>query len=310
MYEKKCTVVAEIGCNHKGDFTIAKKMIETAALCGVDYVKFQKRCNKELLTQKEYDAPHPNGMHSYGKTYGEHREFLEFTVAQHEELKQHCQNTGVKYACSVWDVTSAAEIAALNPDYIKIPSAMNLCFELYECLLQEEICGFCTEAPEKKIIELCFRGDIHVSLGMTSQEEKDKIVEFLTNKNVLDRLVLYHCTSAYPAPFESLNLLEITRLREDYPSLSIGYSGHNYGIAVDVAVLTLGALWIERHFTLDRIWKGTDHAASLEPDGLRRVVRDVKAISKALTFKQQGILDVEVECRNKLKKGIVHEACP
>lgn len=280
----KTKIVAEIGCNHMGDLEVARKMIETAALCGADYAKFQKRNNRELLTPEEYDSPHPVQQNSYGNTYGEHRDFLEFTIEQHKELKEHCDAIGIGYACSVWDNSSAMEIARLEPDYIKIPSAMNCHFDLLRCIM------------------LFFPGDIHVSLGMTTRQEEKNIVEFFASNGRLKNLVLYHCTSAYPAPFDALCLLNINRLKDDYPALSIGYSGHNYGIAIDPVVKTLGVDWIERHFTLDRTWKGTDHAASIEPDGLSRIVRDVKATEKALTYRNKNILEIEKEQHEKLKK--------
>ena len=119
-------VIAEIVCNHKGDLNIAKEMIETAAIYGkVDAVKFQKRCNRELLTPEQYNAPHPDPMNSYGNTYGEHREFLEFTLEQHRELKEYCEQLNIIYSTSVWDLTSAKEIIELDPQFIKIPSACN-----------------------------------------------------------------------------------------------------------------------------------------------------------------------------------------
>jgi sialic acid synthase len=124
-------VIAEIGCNHKGDMEIAKEMILVAAsFCKVDGVKFQKRNPKELLTEEEYNSPHPNPMHAYGKTYGEHREFLELDLDQHRQLKKWCDEFGVSYSSSVWDVTSAKEVASLKPHHIKIPSACNLHFEM------------------------------------------------------------------------------------------------------------------------------------------------------------------------------------
>ena len=130
-------IVAEIGCNHKGDMAIAKEMIMTAATyCKADVVKFQKRCNTELLTSEEYNAPHPHPENSYGKTYGEHREFLEFTLDQHHQLQEWCCEFGITYSTSVWDVTSAKEICTLHPKLIKVPSACNLNKELlaYLCL--------------------------------------------------------------------------------------------------------------------------------------------------------------------------------
>lgn len=280
-------IIAEIGCNHKGDMNIAKDMIQTAATyCKADIVKFQKRFNKELLTEEEYNAPHPNPVNSYGCTYGEHREFLEFNIDQHRQLKQWCEEYGVVYSTSVWDLTSAKEIISLNPRLIKVPSACNLNWTLLNYL--------CTY----------FNGEIHLSLGMTSKEEESRIVSFFESKGRNKDLVLYSCTSGYPVPFEDVCLLEITRLRELYGSIvkAIGFSGHHLGIAVDSAAVALGAEWIERHFTLDRTWKGTDHAASLEPDGLRKLIRDAKAIAKALTYKQTDILPIEEVQRMKLKR--------
>ncbi|MBQ7283478.1 MAG: N-acetylneuraminate synthase family protein, partial [Oscillospiraceae bacterium] len=119
-------VIAEIGCNHMGQMEIARDLIRTAAhFCKADAVKFQKRCNKELLTPEQYNAPHPNPVNSYGDTYGAHREFLEFTADQHRQLKEWCDEAGIEYSTSVWDLTSAKEIAPLNPRFIKIPSACN-----------------------------------------------------------------------------------------------------------------------------------------------------------------------------------------
>lgn len=281
-------IIAEIGCNHKGDMSIAKEMIMTAATyCKVDVVKFQKRCNKELLTPEEYNAPHPNPYNSYGNTYGEHREFLEFSLDQHKQLKAWCEEYGVTYSTSVWDITSAKEITSLAPSMIKIPSACNLNKGLLQYLCDN------------------FGGEIHLSFGMTTKEEEEKIVSFFEQNKRVQDVVLYNCTSGYPVPFEDICLLELTRMRERYANRvkAIGFSGHHLGIAVDSAAVALGAEWIERHYTLDRTWKGTDHAASLEPDGVRKLARDCRAVAKALTFKQKDVLDIEMVQRNKLKKN-------
>ena len=280
-------IVSEIGCNHKGSLEIAKEMVKvTAEFVGADYVKFQKRTNKELLSEEEYSTPHPNPKNSYGATYGEHREFLEFSVEQHEELKHFCEKLNIGYATSVWDFTSAKEIAALKPDFIKIPSACNLNFAVIDYLLSD------------------YSGDIHVSLGMTNRAEEKRIIERFEDSGVLDRLVLYACTSGYPVPHQDVCLLEIKRFNQNYKDRvkAIGFSGHHLGIAIDVAAQTLGAEWIERHFTLDRTWKGTDHAASLEPDGFRRLVRDSRAVAESLEEKPQEILDIEKPQRTKLKR--------
>lgn len=281
-------IIAEIGCNHKGDMSIAKEMIMTAATyCKVDVVKFQKRCNRELLTPEEYSAPHPNPVNSYGATYGEHREFLEFTAEQHRQLREWCAEYGVEYSTSVWDLTSAKEISALQPALIKIPSACNLNKPLLQYLCDN------------------YGGEIHLSFGMTTKDEEEEIVRFFEDNGRAGDVVLYNCTSGYPVPFEDICLLELVRMREQYASRvkAIGFSGHHLGIAVDSAAVALGAEWVERHFTLDRTWKGTDHAASLEPDGMRKLARDCRAVAKALTYKSKDILDIEDVQRRKLKKN-------
>ena len=285
---KEPRIVAEIGCNHKGSMDIAKEMIKVAATyCNVDVVKFKKRCNKELLSIEEYNAPHPVPENSYGSTYGEHREFLEFDLDQHKQLQKWCNEFGIEYSTSVWDLTSAKEIVQLNSNFIKIPSACNLNEQLLQYLCEN------------------YKGEIHLSFGMTTKEEEEKIISFFEKEKRNQDLVIYNCTSGYPVPFEDICLLELTRMRNLYSNRvkAIGFSGHHLGIAIDSAAVALGAEWIERHYTLDRTWKGTDHAASLEPDGVRKLVRDCKAVAKAMTYKREDILDIEKVQRNKLKKG-------
>lgn len=283
---KKPRLIAEIGCNHKGDMEIAKELIKMAAIyCKADVVKFQKRNNKELLTEEQYNEPHPNHMHAYGKTYGEHREFLEFNLAEHQQLKDWCDEFGIEYSSSVWDLTSAKEITSLNPKLIKIPSACNNHIEMLTWLCEN------------------FKGEIHVSIGMTTHEEEDDLVSLFEQMGRNKDLVLYVCTSGYPVPFEDICLLEINRIREKYEHRvkEVAFSGHHLGIAVDIAAYTLGCSTIERHYTLDRTWKGTDHAASLEPEGIRKLKRDLVATHKALTYKEREILPIEQVQRDKLK---------
>ena len=278
-------VVAEIGCNHMGQMSIAKELIDLAKAAGAHYAKFQKRHPKELLTEEQYNAPHPYQPYSYGDTYGAHREFLELSKAEHQELMSYCDSSGIGYATSVWDCTSANEIIDLEPDYIKVPSACNNHFEMLE------------------ILRDAYTGDVHISFGMTTRDEEQAIVDFFKEKNTADRLVLYACTSGYPVAFDDVNLLEIKRIQDRYGNLvkDIGFSGHHLGIAIDQAAFALGATWIERHFTKDRTWKGTDHAASLEPGGLQKLVRDLTASHKALQYRQEEILDIERVQREKLK---------
>ncbi len=285
MNYKSPKVIAEIGCNHKGEMSIAKELLTIAAQSGVEVAKFQKRNNKELLTQEQYNTPHPNHINSYGATYGAHREFLEFNVNEHKELKKFAESLGIMYSTSVWDTTSAKEIVSLNPVLIKVPSACNNHFEMLKVLRDE------------------YSGEVHISFGMTTKDEEEEIVSFFEENNQGNRLVVYSCTSGYPVPFEDMCMLEIVRIKEKFENRvkAIGFSGHHLGIAVDIAAYTLGAEWVERHFTLDRTWKGTDHAASLEPTGLKKLARDLKATHKALSYKQSDILDIEQVQRDKLK---------
>ncbi len=283
---KRPLVIAEIGCNHKGELETAFEMIKIAKIyANADFVKFQKRNPKELLSKEQYYAPHPNPNNAYGQTYGEHREFLEFNVEQHKQLKDYCNKMEIGYSSSVWDLTSAKEIASLDPDFIKIPSACNNHYEMLDWLCEN------------------YKGEIHISSGMTFSQELDELMAFFEKKNRNKDIVLYSCTSGYPVAPEDICLLEIKRLKEKYESKikAIGFSGHHLGIAVDIAAYTLGASLIERHYTLDRTWKGTDHAASLEADGLRKLVRDLKATYKALNYKSEDILPVEKIQREKLK---------
>ena len=186
---------------------------------------------------------------------------------------------------SVWDLTSAKEIAALKPELIKIPSACNNHYEMLSWLCEN------------------YEGEIHVSLGMTTREEEEKLIRLFEDKKRNQDLVLYSCTSGYPVPAEDVCLLEISRLVKDYGDRvkEIGFSGHHKGIALDVAAYTLGASIIERHYTLDRTWKGTDHAASLEPDGVRRLKRNLTSTYAALKNKSQEVLPIEQVQREKLK---------
>lgn len=291
----KPIVIAEIGCNHMGDMSIAKRMIDIIGMmrlfgedCAIDIIKFQKREPKELLTPEEYSAPHPNPQNSYGKTYGEHREFLEFSQEQHRELKSCCEAVGCKYSTSVRELTSAKKIVALNPDLIKIPSASNMDFEMLGYLADN------------------YAGEIHISFGMTTKKEEETIINFFDNKKRAKDVVIYACTSGYPVPAKDVCLYEITRLKKNYGNIikSVGFSGHHLGIAIDIAALTLGATHFERHFTLDRTWKGTDHAASLEPQGLQKLARDLRTVAKALSYKDKEILDIETIQREKLKRKV------
>ena len=284
MNYKECKVVAEACCNHKGNFDIALEMIKFAKLAGADYIKFQKRNPIEAIPKKWHKEPHPNPINAFGETYLEHRKKLEFTFDQHVELKKYCDSLNIGYACSIWDISSAKEIISLKPDFIKIPSACNTRYDILSYIYKGE-----------------YKGDLHISLGMISLQERKDIYNYLSNNKVYDRTVLYWTTTEYPVPFEKIYLLEIKKIKENIPCKEVGYSGHHLGIAADVSAFTLGADWVERHFTLDRTWKGTDQAASLEMGGLQKLCRDLKAVKKALDYKGIGITEKEKENRDKLK---------
>merc|ERR1712137_469005 len=285
----KPKVIAEIGCNHMGNFDTAIELLTLAKNAGATVGKFQKRNPKELLTKEQYDAPHPNPDQSYGSTYGAHREFLELSVEQHAKLHQHCKDIGLEYSSSVWDTTSAKEIISFNPCLIKVGSPSNLHFEMQQVLRDE------------------WSGEVHISTGMTTRAEIESIVQFWEQGggDAKNRVVLYTCTSGYPVSFKDVCMLELMWMKQQFAGRvkSFGFSGHHLGIAFDLAAYTLGVEWIERHFTKDRTWKGTDHAASLEPGVFAKLIRDLEATHEALRWRPSEILDIELPQRNKLKWG-------
>ncbi len=274
-----CTVVAELCCNHMGDYEIACKMIRVAKASGADYAKFQKRNPEESVPEEWHTKPHPNPRHAFGVTYLEHRQELEFDFATHCNFQMICNDQNIGYACSVWDVTSAREIISLNPDFIKVPSAANTFYQMLDILFND------------------YKGDIHISLGMMTKKEKEQLFTYL--EPYKQRTVVYHAVTEYPVPFERMFLLEIKELKKVFPR--VGFSGHHLGISADISAFTLGAEVIERHFTLDRTWLGSDQAASIEPQGLSKLCRDLKAVQKALSYRTEEMTDIEKQNREKLK---------
>ena len=266
--------IAELCCNHMGSLDIAKVMIDLASEAGADVVKFQKRDIEEWTNRK------PNVY-----TYKEHREALEFSFDEHKILKDYCDKKNVEYSASVWDIKSAKEICSLNPFMIKVASPCNSNFELLEWLCNN------------------YFGEIHLSLGMTSHDEIERIVNLFVDNKRNEDLVLYACTSGYPVEFEDMCILEIHYLLEKYGSIvkKIGFSGHHIGTTIDVAAYTLGASVIERHFTIDKDLKGTDQKVALTKNEFAKLVNDVNDVYKALKYKDKDILDVEVKNKEKLK---------
>lgn len=265
-------VSAEVGANHNGSMSTAKRMIRAAADAGASFVKFQRRHPelREDWADKPYNSPH-----SYGATYLEHRQALEFSKEQHAELWNYCRSEGIPYTTSVWDIPSFDDVKDLFAPFIKIPSACNEDWELLEKVAAE------------------WKGEVHVSNGMASPGLEVRHRELFG-----DRLVSYVATSAYPCRFEDVHLADLPRLKAQ--GYRVGLSGHHLGIALDVAAVVAGAEVIERHFTLDRTSKGNDHAASLEPDGLKKLCRDIQAVSAAWNTRQ-AILPSEMETYSKFK---------
>lgn len=284
MKNNKPKVIAEIGCAHGGDMQRAKNLIVLAQEAGAHCVKFQKRDIDLSTPEHMKDKPHPNAKFAFGKTYYEHRKKLELSIPQHQELKDFSEGLGVEYSTSVWDMPSLLGIITIKPLAIKIPSARN---------------------NDKNLIDAAyskFDGEIHISLGMMDASDRNKFFQWFQGLTDLDknRTVIYHCTSAYPCPFEHLYLEDIKDII-DFGCQNVGFSNHGYGIAADVAALAFGSRWFERHFIDDRLYPHNDASASLEPSGLSRLCRDLDNVSKALNRKPEGLIDLELEQKNKLR---------
>lgn len=273
-------VIAEIGQNHQGDVEVAKELIRQARLCGADAVKSQKRDIGSSLTQEEYDRPY-DSPHAFASTYGKHREALELRAEEHAELKAFAASLGIEFFSSPWDIPSARLLHELGMSMIKIPSA---CLTHHAML--EEVAGY-----GKPIL---------LSTGMSTMAQIDAAMNVLRVSGARD-VILMQCTSSYPSSFESINLRVIPQFIQRFPWATVGFSGHHRGMAVDVCAVTLGARVIERHFTLDRTLKGSDHAASMEPPGLARLVRDIRACEQALGDGIKRVNQEEVAVMKKLR---------
>jgi N-acetylneuraminate synthase/sialic acid synthase len=276
-------VIAEIGNNHQGDVEKAKALVHAAKECGVDAVKFQKRDNRVLYTRAYYDAPYDNEQ-SYGATYGEHREFLELPKSDWFELSRYAREEGVVFVSAAFDEPSADLMADLDVDAFKFASGdlLNVPFLRYV-------------ADKGKPMLL--------STGGGTLDDIDRAVDAILPVN--EQLAVLHCTAAYPAEVEDLNLSVITVLRERYPDLVIGLSDHHNGIAMAPVAFMLGARVFEKHFTLNHAWKGTDHAYSLMPDGMRRFVRDLHRVPLALGDGVKRKLPSEERPLEKMGKKLV-----
>jgi len=281
--DTSCFVIAEIGHNHQGSLERAQELFVAARDCGVDAVKLQKRDNRTLFTRAQYDAPYDN-ENSFGPTYGAHREALELDAAAYAELAALARELGLVFFATAFDEPSADVLAGLDLPAYKIASG-----DLRNTPLLRHVA-----AIGKPMI---------VSTGGATIEDVDRAVEAVLPIN--PQVCLLQCTAAYPAAVEELNLQVITTLRERYPELVIGLSDHQDGIAMSVAAYMLGARVLEKHFTLSHTLKGTDHAFSLMPEGMRKLVRDLKRIPAALGDGVKRPLPSEEAPLRKMGKQLV-----
>ncbi len=276
-------VIAEIGHNHQGDLETAKNLIRAAATAGVDAVKFQKRDNKNLFTPEIYNAPYAS-ENAFGSSYGEHREALEFGRNEYQELIAEAENEGVAFFATAFDFGSADFLNELDVPAFKVAS------------------GDLTNTPLLRYLAEMGRPTI-VSTGGGTIKDIDLAVEIFRSRSV--SVSVLQCTAGYPPSFDELNLSVISEFRERYPECVIGYSGHDSGIAMGLVSFVVGARIIEKHFTLNRAMKGTDHSFSLEPDGMRKMVRDLSRAREALGDGVKRTYESELAPLRKMGKMIV-----
>jgi N-acetylneuraminate synthase len=268
-------VVAEIGINHNGSVETAKALIDAAAAAGCDAVKFQKRTVDIVYTPEELALPRDS---PFGSLNEDLKRGLEFGLEEYEAIDRHCRQRDITWFASCWDERSVDFIEAFAPPCFKVASALLVDDNL---LARHRLAG----------------RPLLVSTGMSSLEEIDHAVAVLGGES----LMLLHCTSAYPSRIEDLNLSVIPRLAERY-GVPVGYSGHEVGLATTLAAVVLGACLVERHLTLDRAMWGSDQPASIEPQGMARLVRDIRAIERAMGDGIKRIYDAERPVRRKLRR--------
>ncbi len=272
---KPCYVIAEIGINHNGDIDLAKKLINVALGAGCDAVKFQKRTIDVVYTPEELAKPRES---PFGNTNGDLKRGLEFEQEEYEEIDRYCRQVKIDWFASCWDEASVDFIAQF-----KVP-----CFKIASASITDDNLLRHTRAVGTPII---------LSTGMSTIEQIDHAVDILGKKD----LVILHACSTYPAYYEELNLKVMDVLRERY-GVPVGYSGHETGLPSSVAAAALGACIVERHITLDRSMWGSDHAASLEPNGITRLVRDIRLIEKSMGDGVKRVLEREQPIIKKLRR--------
>jgi N-acetylneuraminate synthase/sialic acid synthase len=278
-----CYVIAEIGHNHQGSVEQAKEMFRVAKECGAHAVKLQKRDNRSLYTRDFYNRPYDNEA-SYGATYGEHREALEFGRDEYLELQQCARELGIAFFATAFDFKSADFLAELDVPAYKIAS------------------GDLTNTPLLRYVGEIGKPVIFSTGGGTLDDVR-RAHEALAE--VTDKIAILQCTAGYPAAWDELDLGVIPTYRECFPEVVVGFSSHDNGIAMPVAAYVLGSRIVEKHFTLNRALKGTDHAFSLEPQGLRKLVRDLQRTRLAVGDGTKTMHQSEASPVLKMGKKIV-----
>lgn len=272
---QSCYVIAEIGINHNGDIDLAKRLISVAVAAGCDAVKFQKRTVDVVYSSKELSQPRPN---PFGDTNGDLKRGLEFDQEEYQEVATFCKQVKIDWFVSPWDEASVDFVEQFNPPVYKIASA-----SLTDDHLLRHV-----RKTGKPII---------ASTGMSTYDEIDHAVDVLGR----DNLVLMHTTSTYPAKYEQLNLRAIPTMIARY-GIPVGYSGHETGIPTSVAAAVLGACCVERHITMDRAMWGSDQAASLEPNGISRLVRDIRLCEQSMGDGVKRVYEEEIPVMKKLRR--------
>jgi sialic acid synthase len=278
-----CYVIAEIGHNHQGDLDKARQLFLRAKECGVRAVKLQKRDNRSLYTKAMYDRPYEH-ENSFGRTYGEHREVLEFGREEYLELQAYARQLGLTFFATAFDVPSADFLARLDVPAYKIASG-----DIRNLPLLRHVAGL-----QKPMI---------ISTGGATLAEVDEACQAILPLN--SRLCVLQCTATYPTEPEEMNLRVIETLRNRFPGVVVGLSDHYNGIAMAVVAYMLGARVIEKHFTLNHTWKGTDHALSLEPIGMHKMIRDLQRARIALGDGVKRMLPSEAGAVMKMGKKLV-----
>jgi len=271
-------IIAEIGNNHNGSLEKALELMKIAKEIGVDAIKFQVKNIEKSFTKELLDSPYVN-ENSFGKTYREHKEALEFSKNELKKIYEYAKELGIICFSTPFDVDSVELLESIGNPIYKISS-----FHVTDLPLIEAICK--TKKP------------IIISTGMSTEDEIDKAMSLI--KKYSDKYVILHCVSSYPTNDEDVNLRVIPTLQEKY-DCPVGYSGHEKGIAICTSAIALGACIIERHFTLDRTLKGPDHASSVETNGMTHIVNRTKRIFNALGSSEKKVLDCELKNRKKFR---------